>query len=118
MAQKDLDQRIIKLIQTLDDIYAFVQEAEPTRRIESQKDILKLIVLQTTECAYFIRHYASSKGFGAHLAVSIARASLYISCSSLAARIVTSFLSHADGIIKQYQDKLDELKSAFQDRPA
>ena len=66
MAQKYRDARIIKLIQTLDDIYAFVQEAEPTRRIDSQKDILKLIVLQTTECAYFIRHYANIKSFSAH----------------------------------------------------
>ena len=65
IAQNDRDERIIKLLQSLDDIYAFVQDAEPTKKIESQKDIIKLIVLQTTECAYFIRHYAKSKGFGA-----------------------------------------------------
>ncbi|KAF8516736.1 WD40-repeat-containing domain protein [Hysterangium stoloniferum] len=96
IAQMDRDEQIIKLVQSLDDIYGFVQDAEPTKRIESQRDVLKLIVLQTMECAYFIRDYAKSKGF--------------------ASRIVTSSLSQADDMIKQYKDKLDDLKAAFRDR--
>ncbi|KAF8520629.1 hypothetical protein BU17DRAFT_88833 [Hysterangium stoloniferum] len=96
IAQMDRDEQIIKLVQSLDDIYGFVQEAEPTKKIESQRVVLKLIVLQTMECAYFIREYAKSKGF--------------------ASRIVTSSLSQADDMIKQYKVKLDDLKAAFRDR--
>jgi hypothetical protein len=47
----------------MNDIYAFVHEAEFLKRIESQKQILALMAQQTTECAYLIRDYAKNKNF-------------------------------------------------------
>ena len=47
----------------MDDVYSFVKEAEPIKKIESQGRIIGLMAQQTTECAYFIRDYAMNKSF-------------------------------------------------------
>jgi hypothetical protein len=61
--QKNRDNSISGLVETMNDVYAFVHEAESLKRIESQKEILALMAKQTTECAYFIRDYAKNKSF-------------------------------------------------------
>ena len=47
----------------MDDIYSFVKEAEPLKKIKSHARIVALMAQQTTECAYFIRDYALNKCF-------------------------------------------------------
>jgi hypothetical protein len=47
----------------MDDVYSFVKEAEPVKKIESHGRIVALMAQQTTECAYFIRDYAKNKSF-------------------------------------------------------
>jgi len=47
----------------MDDVYSFVKEAEPMKKIESHRRIVALMAQQTTECAYFIRDYAKIKSF-------------------------------------------------------
>jgi hypothetical protein len=59
----DRDDSIVRLVETMDDVYSFVEEAEPMKKIESLGRIIELIAHQTTECAYFIRDYALSKDF-------------------------------------------------------
>ena len=61
LSQVDRDSRIIGLVETMDDVFSFVKEAEPIKKIESQGRVIELMVHQTTECAYFIREYAMNK---------------------------------------------------------
>jgi hypothetical protein len=94
------------------DAYAFVLEAEPVRKIESQHRIVVVMVQQTTECSYFIREYAMTTSFSMSLSVHKTNK---IS-SLLGIRVLEHILSDADNKIKQYEDKFKELKSAFQER--
>ena len=61
LAQVDRDSRIVGLVETMDDVFSFVKEAEPIKKFESQGQVIELMVHQTTECAYFIRGYAMNK---------------------------------------------------------
>ena len=63
LAQVDRDDCIIYLLEVMDDVYSFVKEAEPAKRIGSQGRIVAVMAQQTTECAYFIRDYAMNKSF-------------------------------------------------------
>ena len=59
----DRDDSIIRLVKTIDDVYSFVEEAEPMKKIKSLSQILEFMAQQTVECAYFIRDYAMNKDF-------------------------------------------------------
>jgi hypothetical protein len=59
----DRDDCIFRLVETMDDVYSFVKEAEPIKKVESNGQIVALIAQQTTECAYFIRDYMTNKSF-------------------------------------------------------
>jgi hypothetical protein len=63
LAQVDRDSHIVGLVEVIDDIYSFVKEAEPIKKIESLGRVIALMAQQTTECAYFIRDYAMTKSF-------------------------------------------------------
>jgi hypothetical protein len=63
LAQKERDAAIDHLVEVMNDVYDFVHEAEPLKKIESQKQIVALITQQTTQCAYFIRDYSTNKNF-------------------------------------------------------
>jgi len=63
LAQVDRDSRIVGLVETMDDVFSFVEDAQPMKRIASHDRIIKLVVQQTTECAYFIRDYATNESF-------------------------------------------------------
>jgi hypothetical protein len=56
----------------MDNACAFVQEAEPLKKVESQKEIITLLMQQVTECGYFIRDYAKQRNF----------CTLIVSCST------------------------------------
>lgn len=57
LAQIQRDINIFYLVNAMDDIYAFVDEAQPLRQIQSHEDIMLLIAQQTLECGYFISSY-------------------------------------------------------------
>ena len=61
--QMKRDDRIDKLFTTMNSFYDIVSDIEP-EKIESLRDLLRRIAQQTTECCYFIRDYAKTKGFG------------------------------------------------------
>ena len=61
LAQVDRDSNIVRLVEIMDDVFSFVKEAEPIKKIESHGSIIELMSQQATECAYFIRDYAMNK---------------------------------------------------------
>jgi hypothetical protein len=63
LVQKSRDESIGRLVDTINDIYEFVHEAEPLKKVESHKQIIVHIIQQTTECGYFIRDYSNNKEF-------------------------------------------------------
>ena len=53
LAQKERDDNIGRLLETMSDVYTFVLEADPVKKVESHKRILAAMTQQTVECAYF-----------------------------------------------------------------
>jgi hypothetical protein len=116
ITQMDRDDCIVHLLEVMDDVYFFVHEAEPVKKIESHGRIVTLMAQQTTECAYFIRDYAMDKNFcmSTSVCVSCGRISP-LSLLPGKRALKNSFMSTVDSKIKQYEDKFKELKLAFQD---
>jgi hypothetical protein len=62
-AQKSRDESVGRLVETMNDTFEFVNEAEPLKIIKSHKQIIVLIIQQAIECGFFIRDYSSNKEF-------------------------------------------------------
>ena len=80
LAQVDRDSCIVRLVEIMDDVFSFVKEAEPIKKIESHHQTIELMSQQATECAYFIRDYAMNKSlcrlsFTPHVGISLLRSS-------------------------------------------
>ncbi|KIK60577.1 hypothetical protein GYMLUDRAFT_244151 [Collybiopsis luxurians FD-317 M1] len=93
--QRDIN--IISLVETMDDIYAFVKEAEPLRRIESHKEVMNRISQQTVDCGYFISAYCADP---------------------FLFRAMKHALLPTDAAIVTYGQKFSELKAALLARSA
>ncbi|KAJ6624406.1 quinon protein alcohol dehydrogenase-like superfamily, partial [Mycena sp. CBHHK59/15] len=63
--QQETDDKLLKLIQTMVEVYSFVEDTEfVSQKIKRLEDTLLGIVKQTAECAIFIQEYTGS-GFSA-----------------------------------------------------
>lgn len=71
--QKNRDDKMNRLVKSMDDILGFLLEAEVLNNIQSseassiprmQIKNLQLIAVQITECAYFISEYSKDKNIG------------------------------------------------------
>ena len=63
VAQKNRDERIIRLLGTMGDVFAFVENAEPLEKIKAHVKTVTLLIQQVTECGYFIAEYTKQKEF-------------------------------------------------------
>jgi hypothetical protein len=61
--QRDRDDRVARLAGTMSDIFNFVNDAESLKAIKAQVKTIKLLILQVTECGYFITEYVKQKNF-------------------------------------------------------
>ncbi|KDQ54636.1 hypothetical protein JAAARDRAFT_400570, partial [Jaapia argillacea MUCL 33604] len=61
--QIERDAKINSLAGVMYDIYEIAKDADPLKDYTTIGDTLKRMLLQTVECAYFIRAYAETKGF-------------------------------------------------------
>lgn len=52
------------LIETMDDIYSFLLASKDLHVVEAHKEVAKRLIRQTTECGFFIQHYAKDKHLG------------------------------------------------------
>jgi hypothetical protein len=58
--QQETDKKLVKLVETLVDVYSFVSDAESlSNKIRSLEDKVFAIVKQTVECAFFIQEYTT-----------------------------------------------------------
>jgi hypothetical protein len=63
MTQKDRDDSINQLVETMGETYAFLQEVEPLKKVRSHEAIIISLMMQTINCGYFVRDYAKVKNF-------------------------------------------------------
>lgn len=59
--QKNRDEQIVRLAGSLNDVFTFVNDAEPLKGIEAHIKTITLLIQQVTECGYFICEYAKQK---------------------------------------------------------
>jgi len=64
MDQVERDSRMHDLVKAMNDAYEFFTIGEQVEDVKARRDILKNLVGQTTECAFFIRDYAGDTVFG------------------------------------------------------
>ncbi|KAF9049428.1 hypothetical protein BDP27DRAFT_1434122 [Rhodocollybia butyracea] len=86
------DMNIQCLVNTMDDIYSFVKEAEPLHHIESQRQVMACLAQQTVECGYFISAYCSE---------------------TFLARAVRHSVNPTDLAVIEYGQKFSDLKAAL-----
>ena len=60
------DKKITGLVQTMTNLYDFIQDTNPLEKIRSYQRTVERLVQQTKECAYFIADYSKTSFFGAH----------------------------------------------------
>ncbi|KAF8548063.1 hypothetical protein OG21DRAFT_1607113 [Imleria badia] len=93
VAQKNRDEGIARLAGAMSDVFAFVEDAEPLKRIKAHMKTITLLIQQVTECGYFITDYTKQKNFWI--------------------RTMKYTISNIDGRITEYENKLQELRTAF-----
>ena len=58
------DERIDNMVGIMGDLHAYIADAYPIEKIASYKDTLRKVLVQTTECSYFIGDYRKITQFG------------------------------------------------------
>ncbi|KAF8550279.1 hypothetical protein OG21DRAFT_1419927, partial [Imleria badia] len=91
--QKDRDEKIIRLVGTMSDVFTFVHDADPLKAIKEHMKTITLLLQQVTECGYFIAEYAKQNNFWL--------------------RTAKYMISDIDKMIIGYEDKFRELKTAL-----
>ncbi|KAG9308973.1 hypothetical protein JVU11DRAFT_11275 [Chiua virens] len=91
--QKYRDDRIIRLAGTMSDVFTFVHDAEPLKKIESHIGTMALLIQQVTECGYFIAEYAKQERFWV--------------------RMAKYTISDVDAKLTAYESKFQELKTTL-----
>ncbi|KZP15430.1 hypothetical protein FIBSPDRAFT_81749 [Athelia psychrophila] len=94
IAQRERDESLCNLMETIKDVHIFLAEVEPLEIIDSQRKIAEDIGRLTVESAHLIRHYTVNENFFK--------------------RVATLAFSTASAKIQKIQDQLEELKEAFQ----
>ncbi|KAF7970764.1 hypothetical protein HWV62_23104 [Athelia sp. TMB] len=96
VAQRDRDDALCNLMETIEDIHSFMTEANSLKVVTSQRKILEDMGRLTVESAYLIRDFTVDKSFWK--------------------RIATLTLSGVEAKLKQYDAQFKQLKSAYQER--
>ncbi|EIN12230.1 hypothetical protein PUNSTDRAFT_130499 [Punctularia strigosozonata HHB-11173 SS5] len=98
IGQVKLDQSIRDLLDTLENVYDFMDQAQPLDSVKSAAKLLTALAQQTTECGWFIHDYAKNKDFLPRMA-------------SNALKKLVHPTQAAPAMVKEYQAKFAELKS-------
>jgi hypothetical protein len=69
-AQQVRDQQILCLLTAMEDTYSLVVSADELKNHPALQDIVNQILMQTTECGYFIQEY-TRRNFGGMWQVSL-----------------------------------------------
>ena len=89
------------------DLHAYIADTCSIEKIASYKDTLRTVLIQTTECSYFIGDYRKITQFGRCLPLLT---SLRLIKRDLAQRAVVNLISNADAMMKKFEDTFRDLK--------
>ncbi|KAG6374160.1 hypothetical protein JVT61DRAFT_4810 [Boletus reticuloceps] len=108
LAQKNRDDRIIRLAGAMSDVFAFVEDAEPLKRIEAHMKTVIPLLQQVTECGYFITEYPKAN-FRQSSSVTVTTTDFCM----LGIWMAKYKMSNIDARITDYETKLQELKTSL-----
>jgi hypothetical protein len=111
--QNDRDNRFRQPIKVTSDTFLFLNTLKVSA-LEGHRQTIKLLTLQTTECAYFIRDYTKQKSFSKPNVTPLSeRHLMYLSV--IRAGTTLSLLSGGaiNDKIAEYQKICEDLKAAF-----
>ncbi|KZP10853.1 hypothetical protein FIBSPDRAFT_757549 [Athelia psychrophila] len=94
IAQKERDDAVYRLMDTINDVHLFIKDAKALESIESHRKVFVALGSLTVECAYLIRDYSMVKNFWE--------------------RIANLAWSGVEAKIKDYEDKFKALQAGFQ----
>ncbi|KZP10837.1 WD40 repeat-like protein [Athelia psychrophila] len=94
IAQKERDDAVYRLMDTINDVHLFIKDAKALESIESHRKVFVALGSLTVECAYLIRDYSMVKNFWE--------------------RIANLAWSGVEAKINDYEDKFKALQAEFQ----
>ena len=89
------------------DLHAYIADTCPVEKIASYKDTLRAVLVQTSECSYFIGDYRKVTQFGRCLPLLT---SLETNKNDLAQRVVVNLVSNADAMIQKFENTFRDLR--------
>ncbi|KAF7971793.1 hypothetical protein HWV62_19927 [Athelia sp. TMB] len=96
LAQQRRDDSVFHLMETINDVHSFLEDAEPLKTIKTHHEILEELSALTVECAYLIRDYTVDKKFWT--------------------RMANITLAGVQSKVQQYDWRFKELKARFNER--
>ncbi|KAF7967198.1 hypothetical protein HWV62_35584 [Athelia sp. TMB] len=96
LAQQRRDDSVFHLMETINDVHSFLEDAEPLKTIKTHHEILEELSALTVECAYLIRDYTVDKKFWT--------------------RMANITLAGVQSKVQQYDGRFKELKARFNER--
>ena len=100
----------------MNDVYAVVLDADPLKKIQSQKRAIEMLAKQTTECAYFISHYARETGFCEWVCPHQISSQKYMLNSHQGSRLGKNIAGGAESKIEGFEKAFQSLRAVFQER--
>ena len=89
------------------DLHAYIADACSIEKIIFYKDTLRKVLVQTTECSYFIGDYRKVTEFGRCLPLLTV---LRLIKHDLARRAAVNLVSNADTMIQKFEDTFRDIK--------
>jgi hypothetical protein len=115
--QYKLDEDIMTLLEKMNGIYKFALSAETLQMVKTHRKTAQRMCQQTTECAIFIREYASH-GFGKFLLFLSYIHFTFAHLISSAKRTLTAPIKGYKNKLVAYQAAFDNLRENFLDESA
>ena len=97
------------MVGIMGDLHAYIADTYSIDKITSYKDTLRRVLVQTTECSYFIGDYRKVTQFGRCHPSLVSFETNQIK-HNLAQRAVVNLVSNADAMIQNFEDTFRDLK--------
>ena len=95
------------MVAIMGELHAYIADGCSIEKIASYKDTMRTVLVQTTECSYFIGDYRKVTQFGRCLPLLT---SLKTDKNYIAQRVVVNLVSNADTMIEKFENTFRDLK--------
>ena len=99
------------MVGIMGDLHAYIADSCSIEKIASYKVTLRKVLVQTTECSYFIGDYRKITDFGTCLLLlPVLETTKKIHKHDLARRVVVNLVSNVDDVIQKFENTFRDLK--------